>query len=187
MKNAKMSSRRDLLKVAGAGLVAAAAPSVAAAERDAGGDETLHPDKPVYLWGCGWNRDAPGVFGEVCLAFEMRALLNGTGVGTFRDDVHPEVNSQWRVDRAKRHGNTYTFEGEVISSRDPALVGQPVKIVAKKTASGQGTASITVGSEETNLVVIAIIAVLIGLLRARRPVAGLTPRGRACPRGAHPR
>ena len=164
MKNAKVSSRRDLLKVAGAGLVAAAAPSAAAAEWDAGGDETLHPDKPVYLSGCGWNRDAPGVFGQVCLAFEMRALLNGTGVGTFRDDVHPEVNSQWRVDRAKRHGNTYTFEGEVIASRDPALVGLPVQIVAKKTASGQGTASITVGSEETDLVVIAIIAVLIALL-----------------------
>jgi hypothetical protein len=164
MKDAKVSSRRDLLKVAGAGLVAAAAPSVAAAEHDGGGGETLHPDKPVYLWGCGWNRELPGVFGEVCLTFEMRALLNGTGVGTFRDDVHPEVNSQWRVERAKRQGNTYTFEGTVISSRDPALVGQPVKIVAKKTASGQGSASIIVGSEEGNLVVIAIIVTLIGLL-----------------------
>jgi hypothetical protein len=164
MKNAKVSSRRDLLKVAGAGLVAAAAPSVAAAERDAGADETLHPNRSVYLWGCGWNRELPGVFGEVCLTFEMRALLNGTGVGTFRDDVHPEVNSQWRVDRVRRHGNTYTFEGEVIASRDPGLVGQPVKIVAKKTGNDQGSASITVGSEESDLVVIAIIAVLIGLL-----------------------
>ena len=164
MKNAKASSRRDLLKVAGAGLVAAAAPSVVAGERDAGDEETLHPDKPIYLWGCGWNRDLPGVFGELCLAFEMRALLNGTGVGTFRDDVHPEVNSQWRVDRVARHGNTYTFEGEIIASRDPALVGQPVRIVAKKGANGQASASITLGSEETSLVVIAIIAILIGLL-----------------------
>jgi hypothetical protein len=164
MKNAKVSSRRDLLKVAGAGLVAAAAPPVAAGERETDGDETLHPDRPVYLWGCGWNRELPGVYGQVCLTFEMRALVNGTGVGTFRDDVHPEVNSQWRVDRARRHGNTYTFEGEVIASRDPALVGQPVKIVAKRTANGQGSASIIVGSEESNLVVIAIIAVLIGLL-----------------------
>ncbi len=164
MKSAKAGSRRDLLKAAGAGLVAAAAPAVVAAERDEGGDERVHADKPVYLWGCGWNRELPGVFGEVCLAFEMRALLNGTGVGTFRDDVHPEVNSQWRVDRATRHGNTYTFEGEVTSSRDAALVGQPVKIVAKKTGNGQASASITVGSEEKDLVVIAIIAVLIGLL-----------------------
>jgi hypothetical protein len=164
MKNEKGSSRRNLLKAAGAGLVAAAAPSVvAAAEREVG-DEDAHANKPVYLWGCGWNRDLPGVFGEVCLAFEMRALMNGTGVGTFRDDVHPEVNSQWRVDRATRHGNTYTFEGVITSSRDAALVGQPVKIVAKKTANGQASASITVGDEEKDLVVIAIIAVLIGLL-----------------------
>ena len=105
MKSAKAGSRRDLLKAAGAGLVAAAAPSVMAAEREAG-DDSLQANKPVYLWGCGWNRDLPGVFGDVCLAFEMRAMLNGTGVGTFRDDVHPEVNSQWRVDRATRHGNT---------------------------------------------------------------------------------
>ncbi len=163
MKSAKAGSRRDLLKAAGAVLVAAAAPSVMAAEREAG-DDSLQANKPVYLWGCGWNRDLPGVFGDVCLAFEMRAMLNGTGVGTFRDDVHPEVNSQWRVDRATRHGNTYTFEGEVTSSRDVALVGQPVKIVAKKTGNGQASASIIVGSEEKDLVVIAIIAVLIGLL-----------------------
>jgi hypothetical protein len=164
MKRANASSRRDLLKVAGAGLVAAAAPSVAAGERDAGGEELWHVNKSAHLWGCGWNRDLPGVFGELCLAFEMRTLANGTGVGTFRDDVHAEVNSQWRVDRATRHGHTYTFEGEVIASRDPALVGQPVKIVAKRTANGQASASITVGSEETSLVVIAIIAILIGLL-----------------------
>jgi hypothetical protein len=163
MKDKNVSSRRSLLKAAGAGLVAAAVPKVAdSAERGELDQESQA--KPVYLSGCGWNRDLPGVFGEVCLAFEMRALLNGTGVGTFRDDVHPEVNSQWRVDRATRHGNTYTFEGEVISSRDPALVGLPVKIVAKKTSNGQASASIVVGSEENDLVVIAIIAVLIGLL-----------------------
>ena len=164
MKSAKAGSRRDLLKAAGAGLVAAAAPAVVAAERDEGGDERVHADKPVYLWGCGWNRELPGVFGEVCLAFEMRALLNGTGVGTFRDDVHPEVNSQWRVDRARRQGNKYTFEGEVIASQDPRLVGQPVKIVARKSGDSTATADIIIGSEEQELVVIAIIAVLIGML-----------------------
>jgi hypothetical protein len=120
--------------------------------------------KPVYLWGCGWNHQLPGVFGQVCLAFEMRALVNGTGVGTFRDDVHPEINSQWRVERATRHGNTYTFEGKVTASRDPRLMDQPVKIVAKKTGNGTASADIIIGSEEQELVVIAIIAVLIGLL-----------------------
>jgi hypothetical protein len=159
MKN-KNSSRRDLLKAAGAGLVAAAVPTAEAADR---GAEDVQP-KPVYLWGCGWNRELPGAFGDACLTFDMRAALNGTGVGTFRDDVNPELNSQWRVDSATRHGNTYVFKGEIISARDAALVGLPVKIVAKKTGNGMASADITVGSAEQNLVVIAIIAVLIGLL-----------------------
>lgn len=162
MKNANGSSRRSLLKAAGAGLVAAAVPKVA--ETAEGVPDDLRTQKPAYLWGCGWNRELPGVFGQVCLAFEMRALLNGTGVGTFRDDVHPEVNSQWRVDSARRQGNTYTFRGEVISSQSAELVGLPVKIVARRTGDGQASASITIGSEQNNLVVIAIIAILIGLL-----------------------
>jgi hypothetical protein len=178
MKNeAKVSSRRSVLKAAGAGLVAAAIPSVAAgalrgaqtpgedALAQAPGEEMPNNGpKPVYLSGCGWNHDLPGVFGEVCLTFDMRAELGGTGVGTFRDDVHPEVNSQFQVTRATHHGKVYTFEGEVIASRDPALVGLPVTIVAEKTGDGKGKASITVGNEEQDLVVIAIIAILISLL-----------------------
>ena len=161
MKKQDGSSRRDLLKAAGAGLVAAAVPAAAEAA-GGGGLESVQP-KPVYLWGCGWNRDLPGPFGDACLTFDVRATLNGTGVGTFRDDVNPDLNSQWRVDSATRHGNTYTLKGEIISARDAALVGLPVKIVAKKTGDGTASADIMVGSEQS-LVVIAIIAILIGLL-----------------------
>lgn len=99
----------------------------------------------------------------------MRAELGGTGVGTFRDDVHPEVNSQFVINSATKHGDEYTFEGEIISSRDPDLVGRPVTIVAESLGDGKGSATITVGTVGTvgtspNLVVIAIIAVLISLL-----------------------
>lgn len=165
-KEANVTSRRSVLKAAGAGLVAAAVPSVAAGTlRGAEGEEDPNNGpKPVYLHGCGWNHDLPGVFGEICLTFEMRAELGGTGVGTFRDDVHPEVNSQFQVTRATHHGKVYTFEGEVVASRDPALVGLPVTIVAESLANGKGKASITVGNEEQDLVVIAIIAILIALL-----------------------
>jgi hypothetical protein len=175
MKKANVSDRRSILKAAGAGLVAAAVPSMtttatgadrATAGEDASGEgeKPSHHPKPVYLYGCGWNRDLPGVFGEVCLTFEMRAELNGTGVGTFGDDVHPEINSQFQINSATRHGHTYTFEGEIISSRDPSLVGMDVRIVAEKKGNGIGSASITVGSNSQELVVIAIIAILIGLL-----------------------
>jgi hypothetical protein len=167
------SKRRNFLKAAGAGLVAASVPSVAAAAlrgtRTIGGGAENSTPKPVYLSGCGWNHALPGVFGEVCLTFDMRAELGGTGVGTFRDDVHPEVNSQFMVNSATKHGDEYTFEGEIVSSRDPDLVGRPVTIVAESLGDGKGSATLTVGTAGTvgqspNLVVIAIIAILIALL-----------------------
>jgi hypothetical protein len=169
-KEATVGGRRDLLKAAGAGLVAAAGLAGAQARGDedaaesVGREESPHGPKPVYLHGCGWNKDLPGVFGELCLVFEMRAELNGTGLGTFRDDVHPEVNSQFQITSAKKQGHKYVFEGEVIKSQDSSMLGMAVKIVAEKTGNGKGKASITVGSEEKDLVVIAIIAILIGLL-----------------------
>jgi hypothetical protein len=156
-KEANVIGRRNILKAAGAGLDDDAAEAQ-------GREESIHGPKPVYLYGCGWNKELPGVFGELCLTFDMRAELNGTGLGTFRDDVHPEINSQFQITSAKKQGHVYTFEGEVISSRDPSMVGMAVKIVAEKTGNGKGKASITVGSEEKDLVVIAIIAILIGLL-----------------------
>ncbi len=172
-KEADTSNRRKFLKAAGAGLVASSVPSVAAAalkgtQRIGDGDHNTGP-KPVYLYGCGWNRALPGVFGQVCLAFEMRAELGGTGVGTFRDDVFPEVNSQFQINSATKHGKVYTFDGEIIAARDPANLGRPVTIVAEALEDGSASATITLGTVGTvgaspNLVVIAIIAVLIALL-----------------------
>lgn len=177
MKETNVNGRRSVLKVAGAGLVAAAVPSVAAGaltgartpreeepEQTPGEDEPTSGPKPVYLYGCGWNRELPGVFGELCLTFDMRAELNGTGLGTFRDDVHPEINSRFEINSATRHGRVYTFDGEIVASRDPALVGMAVTIVAEKLGNGKAKAAFTVGSKERDLVVIAIIAVLIGML-----------------------
>lgn len=168
MKQANVGGRRSMLKAAGAGLVAAAVPSVAAGalpgERAADEEDLPSHPRPVYMHGCGWNRELPGVFGELCLTFEARAELNGTGVGTFGDDVHPEINSQFQISSARKEGHDYVFGGTVISSRDPSLVGLDVEIVARKTGNGTGKATITVGSKEQDLVVIAIIAVLIGLL-----------------------
>jgi hypothetical protein len=170
MKETDVTGRRNVLKAAGAGLVAAAVPVAARAGApgedvlEAGEVENHHGPKPVFLHGCGWNHDLPGVFGQVCLTFEMRAELGGTGVGTFRDDVYPEVNSQFEIRKATRHGDVYTFEGEITASHDPSLMGLAVKIVAEKTGTGKGKATITVGTEGQDLVVIAIIAILIAML-----------------------
>ena len=166
-KAADVKDRRNFLKVAGAGLVAASVPAVAAgalkgAQKGDDGESNSRP-KPVYLYGCGWNRALPGIFGEVCLTFDMRAEVGGTGVGTFRDDVHPEINSQFQITSARKRGDEYTFEGEIISSRDRGMIGRGIRLVAEDLGDGTGNVTITLETPG-NLVVIAIIAILIGLL-----------------------
>ena len=163
-----VSDRRNFLKVAGAGLVAASVPSIASGAMSGTQikteEDSAARSRSVFMYGCGWNRALPGVFGEVCLSFDARAELGGTGVGTFRDDVHPEVNSQFQINSATRQGDEYTFEGVITASRSRDLIGAQVRIVAESLGNGRGRATITVERPETNLVVIAIIAILIGLL-----------------------
>ncbi len=150
------SKRRNFLKLTGAALAAAAVPSIAAAAPDGN-------QRSIYLQGCGWNHQLPGVFGQMCLTLDVRAQLGSTGLGTFRDDVHPEVNSQFQIDSLTRRGEVYTFQGAVLSSRNPDLVGQAVRIVAEADGD-RATGTIVVGPTSQPLVVIAIIAIMISLL-----------------------
>lgn len=167
MKETKQNNRRDFLRTGGAALVAASLPLSLMGQED---DKEISEARdnaagPVYLSGCGWNRNLPGVFGQACFAFEARAELGGTGVGTIRDDVHDEVNSQFQVTRARRTGrDRYRFQGEIVSSRSPQLIGHLVTIDAEYIGNGRARASIVIESPDDNLVVIAIIAVLIGML-----------------------
>lgn len=158
--------RREFLTAGAAALVAASVPLAAAAQDEKEFDaEGRSRPLPIYLNGCGWNRNLPGVFGQACFAFEARAELGGTGVGTIRDDVHPEVNSQFQITEAiSLRQNEYRFRGPIIASRSPEMVGMIVTIDADSLGNGRGRASMTVETEGNNLVVIAIIAVLIGLL-----------------------
>jgi len=156
--------RRDFLKTGAAALVAASVPVMAAAQQDKKVSDANNGPQPIYLNGCAWNRNLPGVFGQACFVFEARAEVGGTGVGTIRDDVYPEINSQFRIDSVTRQGRHYTLGGEIIASQSPEFVGMLVTIDAESLGHSQGRASITVESEETNLVVIAIIAILIALM-----------------------
>jgi len=167
MKETKQNDRRNFLRTGGAALVAASLPLSLMGQKEENEilDRPENHSRPIYLNGCAWNRSLPGVFGQACFAFEARAELGGTGVGTIRDDVHPEVNSQFQITRADRvGGNRYRLEGEIIFSLSPQLVGNHVTINAESIGNGQGRASLTIESPDDNLVVIAIIAVLIGLL-----------------------
>jgi hypothetical protein len=128
---------------------------------------TEPPRKSVYMQGCGWNRQLPGVFGQVCLTLDVRAQLGtflpppaSVGLGTFRDDVHTEINSQFQITSARRRGDEYLFVGEIISSRSPELVGMAVRI-GLVVDGDRGTGTITVGPTVAPLVVIAIIVTFI--------------------------
>ena len=159
-------SRRECLSATGGALLAASALANPAEASDAKKGDTL------YSHGLVWNRDLPGVAGELRLAFDLRVnLVTGQGFGIAEDPVHPEWNTHFSIgsiEQEKRpKGETrYTMKGAVTSANDPANVGLPVRIIAE--TSGDTTAvAIALGKMAfagAGLVVIAIIAILIGLL-----------------------
>lgn len=162
-------SRRKYLTVAtGALLASGVLPTLA------GNHHRREKDNADVLYGHGmvWNRDLPGVAGELKMSFDLRVNLEtGTGFGTAHDPIHPDWNLHFAINSTQQEklpgGETrYTMTGAVISANNPANVGIPIRIIAQ--TSGDTTAiAIAIGDlafAGAGLVVIAIIAVLIGLL-----------------------
>ena len=161
-------TRRNHLATIGGALLAAN-PLTAATTHD-------HPDdgdaEVLYAHGQVWNRALAGVAGELRLAFDFRVNLEtGVGFGAAGDPVFPDWNVHFSIDATERkklrsNESRYTMTGVVTQAQNPALVGQPVKIIAQ--TSGDATAvAIKIGDlafAGAGLVVIAIIAVLIALL-----------------------
>jgi TAT (twin-arginine translocation) pathway-exported protein len=159
MKEADLSNRRNFLKTTGAALAAASIPSVATAM-------PTDTQQVFYAHGMAWNPELPGPLAALRLTFDLAVRLGGTGLGTFGDDVQPEFNSHFKINSTATHGHVYTFEGEVTAARDPAMVGTSVTIVAEVQGTTTGV-TITLGTHTfkgAGLVVIAIIAILLGLL-----------------------
>ena len=157
--NADRSNRRNFLKTSGAALVATSVSDLASAGQE-------NTQRVFYAHGMAWNPDLPGPLAALRLTFDLAVRIGGTGLGTFGDDVYPELNAHFNINSASRRGNVYTFEGEVTAARDAALVGAPVRIVAEVEGAATGV-EITLGEHTfkgAGLVVIAIIAILIGLL-----------------------
>jgi hypothetical protein len=163
-----MINRRKYLAATGAALAAATGLSnhTQAEEGHAGNDADV-----LYGHGMVWNRDLPGPAGDFKLAFDMRVnLATGVGFGTASDAVHPEANIHFSITHAKaervHNEHRFTLTGEVTRANDPNNVGMPVKILAQ--TSGDATAvAIAIGDQAfagAGLVVIAIIAILIGML-----------------------
>jgi hypothetical protein len=164
--------RRGCLATTGAAMLAATAfPAVAAATAK---EPAGHPDDAEILYGHGtvWNRDLPGQAGELNLSFDLRVnLQTGTGSGSAHDPVFPEWNVHYAIisaskKRVRGGEHQYAMVGIVTHATSPDMIGLPVKILAE--TSGNTTAiAIAIGDlafAGAGLVVIAIIAILIGLL-----------------------
>jgi len=169
-------SRRDYLAAAGSALLASGALPVLAGSQPilAGNDHPREKDDSEILYGHGmvWNRELPGVAGEVKLSFDLRVNLEtGKGFGTANDPVHPDWSLHFAInsieqEKIRKGESRFTMTGIVTSAINPANVGLPIKIIAQ--TRGETTAiAIAIGDLAfggAGLVVIAIIAVLIGLL-----------------------
>jgi hypothetical protein len=162
-------TRRKYLTAAGGALLAASGlPALA----DNGPGHNNDDADVLYGHGMVWNRDLPGVAGDLKLSFDLRVNLEtGTGFGTAHDPIHPDWNIHFAINSTEqqklRKGETrYTMTGVVTRANNPANVGLPVRILAE--TRGDTTAiAIALGEMAfagAGLVVIAIIAILIGLL-----------------------
>ena len=164
-----MINRRKYLKATGAALLAAAGlPASVNAESSHREDEDADI---LYGHGLVWNRDLPAPSGELRLAFDLRVnMKTGIGFGTASDAVHPEANihfsiTEIEVERIRRE-RRFTMIGAVTKANNPDNVGLPVRILAE-TRRDTTAVAIAIGEQAfagAGLVVIAIIAILIGLL-----------------------
>lgn len=165
-------TRRKYLTAGGALLAASVLPALADDRRDQERGQKEKDADVLYGHGTVWNRELPGEAGEVNLSFDLRANLEtGTGSGSAHDPVHPDWNLHFAIDSARRQRlrggeSRYTMTGTVTRANNPANVGLPVKILAETRGD---TTAIAIALGELSfggagLVVIAIIAILIGLL-----------------------
>ena len=162
-------TRRNHLAAMGGALLAASPLSAAGKAQ-----ERREDDDAEVLYGHGqvWNRELPGVAGELKLAFDLRVNLEtGTGFGAAHDPVFPEWNIHFSIDsaeqtRLRRGESQFMMRGAVTHANGAFSVGQPVRILAQTqgdtTAIAIAIGDLTFGG--AGLVVIAIIAILIGLL-----------------------
>ena len=128
-------------------------------------------DEIMYGHGMVWNRALPGVAGELNLSFDMRVNLgSGIGAGSAHDPLHPEWNIHFAIssveEKKVRSESQFTMRGTVTDANDPNLIGLPIRMLAE-TRRGSTAIAIAIGNfafAGAGLVVIAIIAILIGLL-----------------------
>jgi len=103
----------------------------------AAADEGKSAGDTLYGHGMVWNRELPGVLGELRLSFDLRINMDtGQGFGSFNDPTYPEFSSHFSITSVKSEkrpkGETrYTIFGKVTESANQANVGLSVAIIAE--------------------------------------------------------
>ena len=146
MKKDNTSNRRNFLKTAGAALVAASVPAAVPAQK-AESSETANNLKQMIIFGgiSEPNPNLPGVFGQACFQFQMRADIGAGGFGTISDPVFSDVNSHIEINSGKVDLNDfYVFQGTVSRSRSSEMVGKAVTIKCAVLRDGNCNVSLTV-------------------------------------------
>jgi hypothetical protein len=161
-------TRRKQLAAMGGALLAAN-PLAAVKANDRHDDDDF---EVLYAHGQVWNRDLPGVAGQLRLAFDFRVNLEtGAGFGAAGDPVFSDWNVHFSIDSTERkklrsNESRYTMTGVVTQAQNPALVGQPVKVIAQ-TRGDATVVAIKIGDlafAGAGLIVIDMIGVLLRLI-----------------------
>ncbi|MDX1925377.1 MAG: hypothetical protein SFV81_02590 [Pirellulaceae bacterium] len=161
-------SRRTCLAAASAALLSATTLATTAEAHGGASDDA----EIMYGHGTVWNRDLPGIAAKLNLSFDLRVnLASGVGSGIAHDPVYPDWNMHFAITSAETkrlpsRESRFLLRGVVTDAVTPSMVGKPVRILAE-TSNGSTAIAIAIGETAfagAGLVVIAIIAILIGLL-----------------------
>jgi hypothetical protein len=163
----KVSRRQYLTATGGALLAASVLPTLAGKNSESDNDADV-----LYGHGMVWNRDLPGVPGDLKQSFDLRVnLQTGAGFGSAEDPIHPDWSLHFAINTTQQeklpaNETRYSMTGVVTRANNPANVGLPVRILAQ--TRGDTTAiAIAIGELAfggAGLVVSASIAALIGRL-----------------------
>lgn len=149
MKNENQTDRRNFLKTAGAALVAASVPAVAAAQPNEKSRTAAQNNlKQMIIFGgiAEPNPNLPGAFGEACFQFQMRAdLISGFGFAVISDPVVSEINTHLHIRSFVRDANgTYIFRGGTGKTLSAVLLGKQFEIRVQVLDADNCSVSLTI-------------------------------------------
>jgi hypothetical protein len=148
MKKDRTNDRRKFLKTAGATLVvAAAAPAAVSAQSNDSRRAPNNIGRMIVFGGISEpNPSLPGIFGQACFQFQMRAdLTGGFGFAIISDPVFSEINAHIRIRSVMRAANdTYLFRGGTGKTLDAVLLGKKVEIGVRVLDADNCDVSLTI-------------------------------------------